>query len=51
MRPDWDDYFLNIADAVSKRSTCLRRNYGAIIGERTPAYRGGSFLFQREQHL
>lgn len=25
------DYYLNIADAVSKRGTCLRRNYGAII--------------------
>lgn len=26
-----DDYYLNIADAVSQRSTCLRRNYGAVI--------------------
>lgn len=25
------DYYLNIANAVSKRSTCLRRQYGAII--------------------
>ena len=24
-------YYLNIADAVSQRSTCLRRHYGAII--------------------
>lgn len=26
-----DDYYLNIAAAVSKRSTCLRRHYGAVI--------------------
>lgn len=26
-----DDYYLNIANAVSKRSTCLRRKYGAVI--------------------
>lgn len=25
------DYYLNIAKAVAKRSTCLRRQYGAII--------------------
>ena len=31
MRPDWNEYFLNIARAVSLRSTCLRRRYGAII--------------------
>jgi len=30
-RPDWQTYFLNIAGAVSKRSTCLRRQYGAVI--------------------
>lgn len=30
-RPDWDEYFLNIAEEVGKRSTCLRRRYGAII--------------------
>jgi len=26
-----DDYYLNIALEVSKRGTCLRRNYGAVI--------------------
>lgn len=26
-----DEYYLNIADAVLKRSTCLRRNYGAVL--------------------
>lgn len=30
-RPEWDEYFLNIALEVGKRSTCLRRRYGAII--------------------
>ena len=31
VRPEWDEYFLNIAEEVGKRSTCLRRRYGAII--------------------
>ncbi len=30
-RPEWTDYFLDIAKAVGRRSTCLRRQYGAII--------------------
>ena len=30
-RPDWDEYFLEIAQLIAKRSTCLRRNYGAVI--------------------
>ena len=30
-RRDKINYYLDIADAVSKRGTCLRRNYGAII--------------------
>lgn len=30
-RPSWDEYFLDIARLVAKRSTCLRRNYGAVI--------------------
>lgn len=30
-RPTWDEYFLEIAQVVSKRSTCLRRFYGAVI--------------------
>lgn len=30
-RPSWDRYFLDIAIAVSKRSTCIRRHYGAVI--------------------
>ncbi|MCL6449969.1 MAG: cytidine/deoxycytidylate deaminase family protein [Acetobacteraceae bacterium] len=30
-RPGWDDYFLEIARVVSRRSTCLRRKVGAIL--------------------
>lgn len=30
-RPDKDTYFLDIALKVSKRSTCIRRQYGAVI--------------------
>ncbi|MCR4772436.1 MAG: cytidine/deoxycytidylate deaminase family protein [Oscillospiraceae bacterium] len=31
MRKDKINYYLDIADAVRSRSTCLRRQYGAII--------------------
>ena len=30
-RPGWDEYFMQIADVVSRRSTCIRRNVGAVI--------------------
>jgi len=30
-RPNLDEYFMEIAKVVSKRSTCLRRKVGAII--------------------
>lgn len=30
-RPEWEEYFLDIAAAVGRRATCLRRRYGAII--------------------
>lgn len=30
-RPDWDSYFMEIARLVAKRSTCRRRNVGAVI--------------------
>ena len=30
-RLDKDSYYLNIAIAVSKRSTCLKRHYGCVI--------------------
>ena len=31
IRPDWDDYFMDIADLVASRSTCLRRQVGCVI--------------------
>ncbi|NLV81605.1 MAG: cytidine deaminase [Synergistaceae bacterium] len=30
-RPDWDTYFLLIAKVVASRSTCLRRDVGAVL--------------------
>ena len=30
-RPSWDEYFIHIAHLVSQRSTCLRRQVGAVI--------------------
>lgn len=30
-RPTKDEYFLDIAEKVAARSTCLRRQYGAVI--------------------
>jgi dCMP deaminase len=30
-RPSWDEYFISIAELTSKRSTCLRRQVGAVI--------------------
>lgn len=30
-RPNWDEYFMKIAEIVSLRSTCLRRNVGAVL--------------------
>jgi dCMP deaminase len=30
-RPSWSEYFMTIAKLVSKRSTCLRRNIGAVL--------------------
>jgi dCMP deaminase len=30
-RPGWDPYFMEIAGIVAKRSTCMRRNVGALI--------------------
>ncbi|MBS4960959.1 MAG: dCMP deaminase family protein [Clostridiales bacterium] len=31
MRASWDEYFMQIADIVKTRSTCLRRQVGAVI--------------------
>jgi len=30
-RPSWDEYFLEMAKLVSRRSTCLRRQVGSVI--------------------
>lgn len=30
-RPSWDEYFMRIAFDVARRSTCLRRQVGAIL--------------------
>jgi dCMP deaminase len=30
-RPNWDEYFMDIAALVSKRSTCRRRGVGAVL--------------------
>ena len=31
MRPGWDEYFLQLAELVSSRSTCDRKHCGAVI--------------------
>lgn len=30
-RPSWEEYFMEIAYLVAKRSTCLRRQVGAVV--------------------
>ncbi len=30
-RPDWDNYFMEIAEVVAKRSNCCRRHVAAVI--------------------
>jgi dCMP deaminase len=30
-RPDWNEYFIDIALLVSRRSTCTRRSVGAVL--------------------
>lgn len=30
-RPDWDEYFMEITRLVARRSTCLRRQVGAVV--------------------
>lgn len=32
-RPSWDQYFLEIAHVVAKRSTCSRKHVGAVIAD------------------
>lgn len=33
-RPGWDEHWLEMARVVSRRSTCLRRRFGAVIVNR-----------------
>ena len=30
-RPNWDNYFMEMAEVAEKRSTCTRRSVGAVI--------------------
>ncbi|MDO9527832.1 MAG: cytidine/deoxycytidylate deaminase family protein [Syntrophales bacterium] len=30
-RPGWNEYFMDIVELVSRRSTCLRRHVGAVL--------------------
>ena len=36
-RRDKTNYYLDLAEAVSQRCTCLRRHYGAVIVKNVPA--------------
>ncbi|MGV8145822.1 MAG: deoxycytidylate deaminase [Alkaliphilus sp.] len=31
MRPKWDEYYMQVAEVVKTRSTCLRRQVGSVI--------------------
>jgi dCMP deaminase len=31
MRPTWDEYFMEIVELIKSRSTCLRRQVGALL--------------------
>lgn len=31
MRPSWDEYFMEMAEILKTRSTCLRRQVGAVV--------------------
>ncbi len=31
VRPSWPEYFMSIAEMVAKRSTCIRRQVGAVL--------------------
>jgi len=30
-RPDWDEYFMGIAELAAQRATCLRKSIGAVL--------------------
>ena len=31
IRPTWDEYFMKLAELIKTRSTCLRRQVGALV--------------------
>jgi dCMP deaminase len=31
MRPSWDEYFMEIVELIKSRSTCIRRQVGALV--------------------
>ena len=33
IRPSWDDYFMEVADAISKRATCARGRSGCVVAK------------------
>jgi len=33
MRPSWDEYFMEIVELIKTRSTCVRRQVGALIAK------------------
>ena len=45
MRKSWDEYFMEIAEIVKTRSTCLRRQVGAVIVKDNREYGGGDDLY------
>ncbi|MEU4726502.1 deaminase [Nonomuraea dietziae] len=42
-RPDWDSYYLGIAQAVSRRGDCSRRRVGAVVVRPDRRLAGGGY--------
>lgn len=40
-RPDWNEYFLDVAEAISKRATCPRKSVGAVIVDNNVIWASG----------
>lgn len=43
MRPEWDTYYLGIAEAISKRGECSRRQVGALLVRPGNSIAGGGY--------
>lgn len=43
MRPDWDEYFLGITQAVAARADCSRRQVGAVLVDQQGRVRGTGY--------